>query len=335
VGDLSKKLALPMANVSHHLHALRDAGVVSARKRGRFVIYELSHVVADPRQAGTHVFDFGCVRIEFAQGRTGSSPSGREMRPEDQALMILNRVIGMAPPAASGKRGVVKRRTASKGRPRCGRALEIANPSFEEPATPFFDTNIVGWQKEGEASGTGVFRNFPDDQPLPGSRFVENAHGDQLATVAAQNPRGELGPPGLFQSLAGESYAAGASYVLTVGVGGSSVQPPTGDGRSPPSIRFALTYDDDHGKRHEVMRRNVTPAEFSEGNRLTYLSIATTLPAGGTVPCVGRRIGIHLSAADNTPGHAGHFIIDNVTLVVDAPPPRRAASRPKANTDRS
>src|SRR3954469_13968292 len=58
VGDICKDLASPMANVSHHLHALKDAGIVSASKRGRFVIYRLNHV-AESRRSGTHVLDFG------------------------------------------------------------------------------------------------------------------------------------------------------------------------------------------------------------------------------------------------------------------------------------
>jgi ArsR family transcriptional regulator len=66
VGELTKELRNRIANVSHHLGLLRQAGVVTSNKRGRFVIYELA---ADIRRhegkSALDVLDFGCCRIEL------------------------------------------------------------------------------------------------------------------------------------------------------------------------------------------------------------------------------------------------------------------------------
>jgi DNA-binding transcriptional ArsR family regulator len=299
VGDICKALAAPIANVSHHLHALKDVGVVSARKRGRFVIYELNHV-AESREAGTHVFDFGCVRIEFGEGRT--TPSVHATRPEDEALMFLNRMVGKASTAVPAS----KPASRNPGLRGAGRPIEIDNPSFESPATPFFDTTITGWQKEGDPSGTGVFRNFPNDTPIPGSRFVKNADGEQLATVAARGA-------GLFQALDDVEYAAGTAYTLSVGVGVSSVQPPTNDADGvAPELRIALTYADRAGRRHECHDASVSSAKLRP-DRLVVMSVSLAA-RNVSKACVGRPIGILISTSDNSAGHAGHFILDDVRL---------------------
>src|SRR4051812_45495012 len=196
VGEICRALASPIANVSHHLRTLKDAGVVSARRKGRFVIYHLEHVVQTPRP-GTHLLDFGCCRIEFGEGKGASLVTGD--RPDEQALRVLNQIMGREP-AGRGKAGG---RRVSRRRPPAG---AIVNPSFEEPATPFFDTRVDGWVKEGDPSGTGVFRNFPDDTPFPGARRVVNADGEQLAAIAARNPGGPTGPAGLYQVLRGVTY---------------------------------------------------------------------------------------------------------------------------------
>src|SRR4051794_26558567 len=100
VGDVCRELGSPIANVSHHLRALKDVGIVSAIKRGRFVIYRLNHV-GESRDSGTHVLDFGCCRIEFGEGR--AAPSVSASRPEDQALRMLNRIVGRRSPTGEGR----------------------------------------------------------------------------------------------------------------------------------------------------------------------------------------------------------------------------------------
>ena len=302
VSDVCRELASPMANVSHHLHALKDAGIVSASKRGRHVIYRLDHVV-ETGDAGTHVLDFGCCRIEFGGGREMPRLSSAP-RTQDQALMFLNRVLGNA--SVTGSKPEKRESDETSG----GRRIEIANASFEEPATPFFDTTVTGWQKEGDPHGTGVFRNFPDDTPIPGSRLVQNADGEQLATVAARKPSG------LFQSLPASKYEPGITYTLAAGVGVSSVQPPTSDGDIPAKLRLSLTYTDDSGLRHEVAGADVTAGQLKSA-RLTNLSVCATVAPESA--CAGRAVGILVSTGDNTLAHAGHFILDSINLTCDEP----------------
>lgn len=66
VSDIAQHLNQPLANASHHLKALRKAGLVSTSKHGRFVMYSLAPRFA---RAGTgpslNTLDFGCCRIEL------------------------------------------------------------------------------------------------------------------------------------------------------------------------------------------------------------------------------------------------------------------------------
>src|SRR3954462_11062048 len=66
VGQLSRELDNRIANVSHHLGLLKQAGVVEAKKQGRFVIYELSAAVRGAGDAAS--LDFGCCRVDL-EGR--------------------------------------------------------------------------------------------------------------------------------------------------------------------------------------------------------------------------------------------------------------------------
>jgi len=67
VSDLAEALADDLVKVSHHLGVLRNAGLVTARKDGRFVVYALhpdvyagSKIVGDKRQ-----LELGCCRLEI------------------------------------------------------------------------------------------------------------------------------------------------------------------------------------------------------------------------------------------------------------------------------
>ena len=239
VGELCRALGSPIANVSHHLKTLKDADIVSARRKGRFIIYQLKHLVETPRPgdapAGLRLLPRGVRR------GPGRDARRRPPRIDEQALHVLNSILGSKPAecakaarASAGRDGPTRPPASEAGH------IEIANASFERPAAPFFDTHVEGWVKEGDPAGTGVFRNFPDDTPFPGSRRVVNADGEQLATVGAGSPGGATGRPGLFQSLTGVTYQPGARYVLSVGVGVSSVQPPTGGGGGARRPRCAL-----------------------------------------------------------------------------------------------
>ena len=68
VGDIAQQLHQPLANTSHHLKALRKAGLVVTAKRGRFVIYSLADRFARAGEGRSlDVLEFGCCRIELTQ----------------------------------------------------------------------------------------------------------------------------------------------------------------------------------------------------------------------------------------------------------------------------
>lgn len=81
VGGVSKAVGAPIANVSHHLRLLKEAGAVRGGKRGRFVIYALApDVLRRPPRSSLDVLDFGCCRVEL--GRRGA-PGRRAARPSN------------------------------------------------------------------------------------------------------------------------------------------------------------------------------------------------------------------------------------------------------------
>ncbi|HZL35111.1 MAG TPA: metalloregulator ArsR/SmtB family transcription factor [Tepidisphaeraceae bacterium] len=68
VGDICRQMESAMPNVSHHLKQLRIAGLVLSRKKGRFVIYELTPAVHHRGpQSALNVLEFGCCRIELGR----------------------------------------------------------------------------------------------------------------------------------------------------------------------------------------------------------------------------------------------------------------------------
>src|SRR3954452_3498792 len=86
VGQLSRELDNRIANVSHHLGLLKDAGVVVATKRGRFVIYELSAALRNDHDASS--LDFGCCRVDL-DARHPPTPASTP----DDALRQINRIL--------------------------------------------------------------------------------------------------------------------------------------------------------------------------------------------------------------------------------------------------
>jgi DNA-binding transcriptional ArsR family regulator len=63
VTEIAAHLKSPPVNVSHHLSVLRQAGVVRARKQGRFVHYSLAPGFLT--DAGdSEVLNLGCCRLE-------------------------------------------------------------------------------------------------------------------------------------------------------------------------------------------------------------------------------------------------------------------------------
>ena len=67
VGEISALLGQELANVSHHLRVLREAGLVRDEKHGKYVIYSLHPDVFRPRDQGgvADVLDLGCCRLEL------------------------------------------------------------------------------------------------------------------------------------------------------------------------------------------------------------------------------------------------------------------------------
>lgn len=63
VGDLTRELDKPIANVSHHLRLLKSAGLVVSTKKGRFVAYTMSPLYLRGSGPGLNVLDFGCCSL--------------------------------------------------------------------------------------------------------------------------------------------------------------------------------------------------------------------------------------------------------------------------------
>jgi DNA-binding transcriptional ArsR family regulator len=67
VSELAAELREELANVSHHLGVLRQAGLVLDRKDGKFVVYRLHPDIFRPATAGqaSDCLDLGCCRLEL------------------------------------------------------------------------------------------------------------------------------------------------------------------------------------------------------------------------------------------------------------------------------
>jgi DNA-binding transcriptional ArsR family regulator len=65
VTDLCDQLQEAMANGSHHLGVLRDAGLVAAARQGRHVVYALDPRFFRAREPGrvADLLDLGCCRL--------------------------------------------------------------------------------------------------------------------------------------------------------------------------------------------------------------------------------------------------------------------------------
>jgi ArsR family transcriptional regulator len=67
VSELAAELRQELANVSHHLGVLRQAGLVLDRKDGKFVVYRLHPDIFRPATAGQSGdrLDLGCCQLEL------------------------------------------------------------------------------------------------------------------------------------------------------------------------------------------------------------------------------------------------------------------------------
>ncbi len=68
VSELAGMLQQELANVSHHLGVLRNAGLVQDEKQGKFVVYSLHPDVFRPAADGCacDTLDLGCCRLELS-----------------------------------------------------------------------------------------------------------------------------------------------------------------------------------------------------------------------------------------------------------------------------
>ena len=63
VGEINETLGVEQTLLSHHLKVLRDAGIVSAQRDGKHMLYALAKSVQSSRKG--KAIDLGCCKISF------------------------------------------------------------------------------------------------------------------------------------------------------------------------------------------------------------------------------------------------------------------------------
>jgi len=63
VSELGGRLGVEQSLLSHHLKVMRDAGLVTARRNGKTMRYELAPGVGPSRRG--KAIDLGCCRLSF------------------------------------------------------------------------------------------------------------------------------------------------------------------------------------------------------------------------------------------------------------------------------
>lgn len=63
VGEMNESLQIEQSLLSHHLKVLREAGLVTAERDGKQVLYQLAAHVSSQRQG--KAIDLGCCLISF------------------------------------------------------------------------------------------------------------------------------------------------------------------------------------------------------------------------------------------------------------------------------
>jgi DNA-binding transcriptional ArsR family regulator len=73
VGEIAERTGQKLANVSHHLKALRERGIVESKREGRYIAYRLipGAYVEDSSAKVDHL-DIGCCRLEIPKPTKGS-----------------------------------------------------------------------------------------------------------------------------------------------------------------------------------------------------------------------------------------------------------------------
>lgn len=69
VSDFALLLEVELANVSHHLRVLFNAGLVTTERDGKFIYYSLSQDLLSSRtRLPSGLFDFGCCKLDMRSG---------------------------------------------------------------------------------------------------------------------------------------------------------------------------------------------------------------------------------------------------------------------------
>lgn len=64
VSDVADLVELDLANVSHHLRALKHGGLAETRREGKYIYYSLNPDIHTRRgRSGESAFDLGCCRF--------------------------------------------------------------------------------------------------------------------------------------------------------------------------------------------------------------------------------------------------------------------------------
>jgi len=64
VGEIAEMLDTPAVNVTHHMHVLTHARLVTRRKQGRFVYYSIMPGVLESDKAHDQL-DLGCCQLKL------------------------------------------------------------------------------------------------------------------------------------------------------------------------------------------------------------------------------------------------------------------------------
>jgi hypothetical protein len=185
--------------------------------------------------------------------------------------------------------------------------VDVANDSFETPdlSPDGAQAGIPDWNINGPAAG--VAHNGWNG----GQINLANSHGDQIGWMNAYaDTANELASSGIWQLLA-DSYTAGQSYELTIGVA-RAVWNPTEDSDQ---LQIRLWYDAAGGPA-TIASVTITASDLNWSNGGDLIDYTVTLPEVlVTDAWAGRQIGVWIVASYNAPGgDGGDWVIDNVRL---------------------